>query len=141
MKRQRRNELRVGSDCTLTTCVNTSPVLSEFTMSAGEKVSLRASSSRTHSNVNDSPSPGGSDKRAVPEGLRQFLAWDAELTANVTSFLEQCFPDITKSETKFMEVIKAKFFISLCVTNLNNRFRVAVSSGCQLVCSCTSCPS
>ncbi|XP_046456224.1 phospholipid phosphatase 6-like [Daphnia pulex] len=43
-------------------------------------------------------------KRAVPEGLRKFLDLDAELTKNFTSFMQSKLPNITKSETKFMEI-------------------------------------
>ena len=43
-------------------------------------------------------------KRVVPSGLQKFLAWDAELTNYVTDFIQRQLPDVTKSETKFMEV-------------------------------------
>jgi hypothetical protein len=43
-------------------------------------------------------------KRAVPEGLRKFLDLDAELTKSFTIFMQSKLPNITKSETKFMEV-------------------------------------
>jgi len=79
-------------------------------MSTRDNVSFRAGTTRNAdgSNANDLPVASRDDvtrKRAVPDGLRQFLAWDAELTTKVTSFLEKSFPNLTKSETKFMEVI------------------------------------
>ena len=43
-------------------------------------------------------------KRTVPSELRSFLDWDAELTNQLTTFMQSQFPNITKSETKFMEV-------------------------------------
>ena len=43
-------------------------------------------------------------KRTVPGGLRKFLDLDAELMKNFTNFLQSKLPNITKSETKFMEV-------------------------------------
>lgn len=43
-------------------------------------------------------------KRIVPSGLRNFLDWDAELTNQLTNFMRSNVPNLTKSETKFMEV-------------------------------------
>ncbi len=43
-------------------------------------------------------------KRIVPGGLRNFLDWDAELTNQLTNFMRSKVPNLTKSETKFMEV-------------------------------------
>ena len=50
-------------------------------------------------------------KRTVPGGLRKFLDLDAELTKNFTNFLHSKLPNITKSETKFMEVQKHTLII------------------------------
>ena len=43
-------------------------------------------------------------KRTVPAGLRKFLDLDAKLTNHLTNFLQNKIPNISKSETKFMEV-------------------------------------
>ncbi|XP_057368543.1 uncharacterized protein LOC130689605 isoform X2 [Daphnia carinata] len=43
-------------------------------------------------------------KRKVPERLRKFLDWDAELTNQLTSLMQVKLPSLTKSETKFMEI-------------------------------------
>lgn len=47
---------------------------------------------------------GLNEKRMVPEGLRTFLDWDAELTNQLTNLMQIKVPNLTKSETKFMEV-------------------------------------
>lgn len=44
-------------------------------------------------------------KRVVPPKVRTFLDWDAEITDYVTGMIQSKLPaDVTKSETKFMEV-------------------------------------
>lgn len=43
-------------------------------------------------------------KRKVPDGLRSFLNLDAQITEQFTAFMRNKFPNVTKSETKFMEV-------------------------------------
>ncbi|KAI9558751.1 hypothetical protein GHT06_015540 [Daphnia sinensis] len=49
-------------------------------------------------------SDGLEGKRKVPEGLRKFLDWDAELTNQLINLMQVKLPSITKSETKFMEI-------------------------------------
>lgn len=52
--------------------------------------------------ANEYISPDG--KRKVPDGLRSFLDFDAQLTEQFTTFIRNKLPNVTKSETKFMEV-------------------------------------
>lgn len=112
-------------------------------MSTRENLTLRTGSSRHGSNVNDLPAAGlhGSDGRAIPEGLRQFLAWDAEITTKVTSFFEKSFPNVTKSETKFMEVYYCLIINYSQHFLIPYRFQEVGLFGFLPACSCISCPS
>lgn len=55
----------------------------------------------------DNPINGDSSKRTVPLGLRNFLEWDEKITRIVVSVIQSQLPNVTKSETKFMEVNKS----------------------------------
>ena len=56
------------------------------------------------SNTNNPNGNGSDQKRTIPAGLRQFLNWDKTLTDDVVTFMQRKFPNVTKSESKFMEV-------------------------------------
>ena len=60
-----------------------------------------------------------STKRTVPQGLRNFLEWDEKVTQMVVNFIQSQLPNVTKSETKFMEVNKIKV---LCTCNRKKHF-------------------
>jgi len=62
----------------------------------------------------DNSTNGDSTKRTVPQGLRNFLEWDEKVTQMVVHFIQSQLPNVTKSETKFMEVNKINV---LCTCN------------------------
>ena len=58
------------------------------------------------SNVKNPPNEDIIQKRTVPTGLLNFLEWDKTMTNSIVTLFQQKFPNLTKSETKFMEVLQ-----------------------------------